>query len=158
MASIDPVTGDVTYAAFFDSFDEGIVHFPDTWNVDVSVPGQVTLHSRETIASAAQALGDPGLNDHRFRHNIVIEGVEAWEELSWLGRRVRIGAVEMDVVKPKTRCLATHANPETGQRDLMVMQGLVKHFRQEQPTLGIGMLTHGAGGVLHIGDEIRLMA
>ena len=120
--------------------------------------GQVTLHSRETIASAAQALGDPGLNDHRFRHNIVIEGVAAWEELSWLGKRLRIGDVEMDVVKPKTRCLATHANPETGRRDLMVMQGLVKHFGQEQPTLGIGMLTNGAGGVVRIGDEIRLMA
>jgi uncharacterized protein YcbX len=78
--------------------------------------------------------------------------------LSWLGKRLRIGDVEMDVVKPKTRCLATHANPETGRRDLMVMQGLVKHFGQEQPTLGIGMLTNGAGGVVRIGDEIRLMA
>ncbi|MBY0265961.1 MAG: MOSC domain-containing protein [Burkholderiales bacterium] len=120
--------------------------------------GQVTLHSRETITSAAQALGDPDLNDHRFRHNIVIEGVTAWEELSWLGKRLRIGAVEMDVVKPKTRCLATHANPATGERDLMVMQGLVKHFRQEQPTLGIGMLTHGAGGVVRIGDEISVIS
>ncbi len=118
--------------------------------------GQVTLHSRETIASAAQALGDLGLNDHRFRHNIVIEGVTAWEELSWLGKRVRIGAVEMDVVKPKTRCLATHANPETGKRDLLVMQGLVKHFKQAQPTLGIGMLTHGTGGEVRIGDDIHV--
>jgi uncharacterized protein YcbX len=120
--------------------------------------GQVTLHSRETIASAAQALGDPQLSEHRFRHNIVIEGVEAWEELSWLGRCLRIGGVEMDVVKPKTRCLATHANPETGERDLQVMQGLMKSFSQDQPTLGIGMLTHGAGGVVRIGDEIRLIA
>lgn len=120
--------------------------------------GQVTLHSRETIASAAQALGDPQLSEHRFRHNIVIEGVKAWEELSWLGKRVRVGNVVMDVVKPKTRCLATHANPETGERDLMVMQGLVKHFKQEQPTLGIGMLTHGAGGVVRIGDEISVIS
>jgi uncharacterized protein YcbX len=120
--------------------------------------GQVTLHSRETIASAAQALGDAALSEHRFRHNIVIEGVAAWEELSWLGRRLRIGTVEMNVVKPKTRCLATHANPATGERDLMVMQGLVKHFRQEQPTLGIGMLTHGAGGEVRIGDAVSVIA
>lgn len=118
--------------------------------------GQVTLHSRETIASAAQALGDPGLNDHRFRHNIVIEGVQAWEELSWLGRRVRIGNVEMDVVKLKTRCLATHANPVTGKRDLQVMQGLMKNFNQAQATLGIGMLTHGAGGMIRVGDSVSL--
>lgn len=120
--------------------------------------GQVTLHSRETIASAATALGDPALSEHRFRHNIVIEGVAAWEELAWLGKRVRIGAVEMDVVKAKTRCLATHANPDTGDRDLQVMQGLVNSFSQVQPTLGIGMLTHGAGGEVNIGDSVSLVS
>ena len=119
--------------------------------------GQVTLHSRETIASAAVALGDTGLSDHRFRHNIVIEGVKAWEELSWLGRRVRIGNVLMEVVKLKTRCLATHANPETGERDLQVMQGLAGSFGQDQPTLGIGMLTRDAGGEVRIGDDIRVV-
>lgn len=116
--------------------------------------GQVTLHSRETLASAATALGDPGLSDHRFRHNIVIEGVAPWAELSWLGRRLRIGAVELEGVKLKTRCLATHANPLTGERDLMVMRGLMERFKQAQPTLGIGMLARGAGGVVSIGDAI----
>lgn len=119
--------------------------------------GQVTLHSRETIASAAQVLGDPELSEHRFRHNIVIEGVEAWEELSWLGKRLRIGTVELTVAQTKIRCLATHANPATGERDLQVMQGLMKGFGHSQPTLGIGMLTHGAGGEVHIGDDISLV-
>lgn len=35
------------YEPFFDSFDAGTINFPDTWNVDVSVPGQVTLNSPE---------------------------------------------------------------------------------------------------------------
>jgi uncharacterized protein YcbX len=116
--------------------------------------GQVTLHSRETLASAAAALGDPGLSDQRFRHNIVIEGVAPWAELSWLGRCLRIGAVELEAVKLKTRCLATHANPLTGDRDCMVMQGLMDHFKQVQPTLGIGMLARGMGGVIRIGDAV----
>lgn len=119
--------------------------------------GQVTLHSRETITSAGEALGASGLSEHRFRHNIVIEGVEAWEELSWVGKRVRIGAVEMTVAQAKIRCLATHANPATGERDLMVMQGLMKGFGQAQPTLGIGMLTDGAGGTVRVGDDISLI-
>lgn len=120
--------------------------------------GQVTLHSRETLASAAAALGDPGLSDHRFRHNIVIEGVAPWAELSWLGRHLRIGAVDLEVVKLKTRCLATHANPETGERDLLVMQGLVSRFGQAQPTLGIGMLAPGAGGEVRVGDGVNVPA
>lgn len=120
--------------------------------------GQVTLHSRETIASAATALRDPKLSEHRFRSNIAIEGIEAWAEQSWLGRSVRIGGVEFDVVKPKTRCLATHANPVSGERDLPVMQGLMRSFAQKEPTLGVGMLTRGAGGEIRVGDEVALIA
>ncbi len=47
MATINPLTGAITYTAFHDSFDAGTVNFPDTWNVDTSVPGQVTLHRPE---------------------------------------------------------------------------------------------------------------
>lgn len=120
--------------------------------------GQVTLHSRETIASAAMALRDPKLSEHRFRSNIAIEGVEAWAEQGWLGGGIRIGGVEFDVVKPKTRCLATHANPATGVRDLQVMQGLMRGFAQKESTLGVGMLTRGAGGDIRVGDEVALLA
>jgi len=119
--------------------------------------GQVTLHSRETLASAAAALRDPHMSEHRFRSNVAIEGVEAWAEQSWLGRVIRIGGVEFDVVKPKVRCLATHANPQTGERDLMVMQGLMRAFAQKEPTLGVGMLTRGAGGEIRVGDEVTLL-
>lgn len=119
--------------------------------------GQVTLHSRESLASAAAALGDPALSELRFRSNIAIEGVAAWQEQDWLTRRLRIGAVEFEVVKPKVRCLATHANPATGERDLQVMQTLVSAFRQQQPTFGIGMLTHGAGGAIRVGDDVKIM-
>jgi uncharacterized protein YcbX len=117
--------------------------------------GQVTLHSRESLASAALALGDTGLDELRFRHNIVIEGVAAWEEQSWVGRAVRIGGLEFGTVVPKVRCLATHANPVTGLRDLEVMQTLVRAFSQQQPTFGVGMLS-SAGGEIRVGDAVVL--
>lgn len=123
-----------------------------------SETGQVTLHSRETLASAAAALRDPRMSEHRFRSNIAIEGVDAWTEQSWLGHGIRIGGVGFDVVKPKVRCLATHANPETGERDLSVMQGLMRAFAQKEPTLGVGMLTRGAGGEIRVGDEVTVLA
>lgn len=119
--------------------------------------GQVTLHSRESLASAAVALGDAGLSELRFRSNIAIEGAAAWQEQDWLGHRLRIGTVEFEVVKPKVRCLATHANPTTGVRDLRVMQTLVSAFGQQQPAFGIGMLTQGTGGEIRLGDEVRVM-
>lgn len=119
--------------------------------------GQVTLHSRATLAAAAEALNDPALSEMRFRSNIAIEGVGAWEELSWAGRRVRIGEVTFDTIKPKVRCLATHANPSTGVRDLEVMQTLVKAFEQKEPTLGVGMLTQGPGGRIALGDAVEVV-
>ena len=115
--------------------------------------GQVTLHSRESLASAGVALGDAHLNELRFRHNIVIDGVAAWEEQSWVGGKLRVGNVAFETVVPKVRCLATHANPLTGERDLQVMQVLVKAFAQRQPTFGVGMLSE-AGGEIRVGDTV----
>ena len=119
-----------------------------------NVEGQTTLHSRETLAAVAAAVGDPALSEVRFRSNIVIEGVGPWEEHKWLGRRIMVGDVEFNVTRHKTRCLATHANPETGVRDIAMMQLLVKHFRQEQPTFAVGMVANGGGRQIRVGDEV----
>ena len=116
--------------------------------------GQVTLHSRASLASAGAALGDAALSEARFRHNIAIDGSAAWEEQSWVGSSVRIGDVVFDSVVPKTRCLATHANPRTGDRDLPVMQTLVKAFPYKEPTFGIGMLSP-KGGQIRLGDRVE---
>jgi uncharacterized protein YcbX len=118
--------------------------------------GQVTLHSRESLASAGAALGDTHLSELRFRHNIVIDGVAAWEELSWAGGKVGVGASAFETVVPKVRCLATHANPLTGVRDLEVMQTLVRAFSQQQPTFGVGMLS-AAGGEIRVGDAVSII-
>ena len=115
--------------------------------------GQVTLHARASLAAVGAVLGDPSLSELRFRHNIAIDGAAAWAEQSWVGATVRIGAVAFETVVPKVRCLATHANPLTGERDLQVMQRLVEGFGQQQPTFGIGMLSQ-AGGVIRVGDAV----
>ena len=119
--------------------------------------GQVTLHSRESLASAALALSDAKLDEQRFRHNIVIEGVAAWAEQSWVGHGLRVGEVAFETVVPKVRCLATHANPLTGERDLAVMQILQRAFAQKEPTFGVGMLSK-AGGVIRLGDAVSVIA
>ena len=117
--------------------------------------GQVTLHSRESLAAVGVAIGDANFNELRFRHNIVIDGVAAWEEQSWVGGRLRVGEVAFETVVPKVRCLATHANPLTGERDLQVMQLLMKMFAQREPTFGVGMLSE-AGGEIKVGDTVAL--
>ncbi len=119
--------------------------------------GQITLHSRESLAAVASAVGDADISEHRFRSNIAIEGLDAWEEQSWVGQKVRIGKVIFDVVMPKGRCLATHANPYSGKRDLPILQTLKSAFGQEKPTFAIAMTTNGAGGQIHVGDKVSLI-
>ena len=122
-----------------------------------SEAGQVTLHSRESLMAVAAAVGDPGLCERRFRSNIAVEGLEAWDEQSWVGRKICVGQVEFDVIKSKTRCLATHANPQTGSRDLPILPTLISAFAHREPIFAVAMVTSGAGGRIHVGDEVSLV-
>lgn len=117
--------------------------------------GQVTLHGRQSVAAVATAAGAPDFSEHRFRSNIAVDGLEAWQEQNWIGRSVCIGEVKFKVVSAKTRCLATHANPLTGERDLPIMRTLIKVFPREKPTFAVAMITTDRGGAIRVGDEVR---
>jgi uncharacterized protein YcbX len=118
--------------------------------------GRVTLHGRGSLQALQTTIGNE-LSELRFRSNIAIDGLSAWEEQSWVGRKIRIGVIEFDVVKPKTRCLATHANPVTGERDLAILTILTQKIGQEDPTFGVAMLPSGAGGQIRVGDQVTLL-
>jgi hypothetical protein len=118
--------------------------------------GRITLHGRGSLEAVQAAVGNE-VSELRFRSNIAVDGSTAWEEQSWVGRKVRIGALEFDVVKPKTRCLAIHANPTTGQRDLAILPTLTQKLGQENPTFAVAILPSGAGGQIRIGDGVSLL-
>jgi hypothetical protein len=118
--------------------------------------GRVTLHGRGSL-QALQAALETEVSELRFRSNIAVDGLGAWEEQNWVGRKIRIGAVEFDVVKPKTRCLATHANPKSGERDMPILTTLTQKIGQENPTFAVAMLPSGAGGQIRVGDQVTLL-
>jgi MOSC domain-containing protein len=118
--------------------------------------GRVTLHGRGSLHALASALGTE-VSELRFRSNIAVDGLAAWEEQRWVGRKIRIGALEFDVVKPKTRCLATHANPETGERDLPILTTLTREIGQDNPTFAVAMLPSSRGGQIRVGDPVTLL-
>jgi uncharacterized protein len=116
--------------------------------------GRVTLHGRGSLQALAAALGSADVNELRFRSNIAVDGLAAWEEQSWVGRRVRVGALEFEVTKAKLRCLATHANPDTGERDQPILTTLTGVIGQEKPTFAVAMMPTGAGGKINVGDPV----
>lgn len=121
-----------------------------------SQAGEVTLHGRASLAAVGQALDAPDFDERRFRSNIAVEGLEPWQELDWVGRSIRIGATEFEVSRVKRRCLATHANPVTGERDCQVLTTLTHAFGQENPTFAVSLRV-ATPGVIHLGDEVGLI-
>lgn len=116
--------------------------------------GFVSLHGDESLRLLRERLPQ-GADHRRFRSNIVVSGFAPWEEIRWTGR-VRIGQVAFTVAEPIGRCLATHANPDTGERDADVMGTLVTEFGHEDPTFGTLLLPADGGGTIRVGDEVRI--
>ncbi|GAB3698750.1 MOSC domain-containing protein [Mariniluteicoccus flavus] len=117
--------------------------------------GYVSLHSRASLERLADALGAPGLDGARFRSNVVIDGIEPLAELGWAGRRLTIGGVRFRVHQPLVRCLATHANPTTGERDLAIMKALTRDLGLAEPVFGVSLVALDDGEIA-VGDEVTL--
>ncbi len=103
--------------------------------------GYVSVHGRGSVRALGEALG-MGIDDRRFRSNIVIDDAAAWQELAWTGE-VCIGDLTFQTAGPIVRCLATHANPDTGVRDAKVLTTLTGALAQQEPTLGRLLLPAG---------------
>jgi uncharacterized protein len=72
------------------------------------------LISEASLADLNQRLSQP-VPMSRFRPNLVVEGCTAFAEDGW--KRLRIGTVELAVVKPCARCIFTTVDPETARAD-----------------------------------------
>ena len=118
--------------------------------------GEVSMHGRGSLAALSAAMDAPDLSEVRFRSNIALDGLEPWEEASWVGKRISIGSMTFQVTRSKVRCMATHANPVLGVRDLPVMSALVRSFAQEEPTFAVSLQPSAAGDI-QVGDEVSLL-
>lgn len=114
----------------------------------------VTLVASASIEALAGRIG-ADVDERRFRMNVTIDGVEPWAELEWIGQTIQIGGADFEVTGPVVRCLATHANPVTGERDQDVMQTLTREFGHERPTMGV-LAVPRAASTLSVGDEVTV--
>ncbi len=67
--------------------------------------------STASLASLEVQAGAP-LPMARFRPSLVVEGAPAWDEDCW--RRLKVGDVEIELVKPCTRCTVVTVDQEHG--------------------------------------------
>src|SRR6202008_4747210 len=75
----------------------------------------INLASVRALGWAVGAEVDP----LRFRANVYVDGLPAWAEDDLVvGAMAQLGAARLKMFKPIVRCIATHANPDTGVRDI----------------------------------------
>jgi uncharacterized protein len=101
--------------------------------------------------------GRPPVTMAQFRPNLVIADAAAHVEDSW--RRVRIGGVLFDAVKPCTRCVFTTVDPVSGtRREDGEPLNILKDYRRTPAgiTFGMNLIPRGAGR-LCVGDVIEVI-
>jgi uncharacterized protein YcbX len=87
----------------------------------------------------------------RFRANLYVEGLPAWEEYSWIGRAVTIGSMRLVGSKRIDRCAAVNVDPVTAARDFNLPRKLMQIY--DSVDCGIYLKVFEAGEFA-VGDEI----
>lgn len=123
--------------------DTGFTDVPDPW---------ISINSLTSHRAVEQRLGR-ALSIHRWRGNLWVEGMDIWHEFDLVGQRIAIGEAEFEVQQRITRCKATMANPDTGQRDADTLAALRTWDHQD---FGIYAQVI-AGGTIRPGDAVRML-
>ncbi len=90
----------------------------------------------------------------RWRGNIHLDGLEPWAEADLIGKHLRIGRAEFAVREPIKRCMATTANPETGERDADTLGHLRSHTNAQDFGIYTEVVTSGR---VAVGDKVEVL-
>ncbi|UZE97726.1 MOSC domain-containing protein [Alkalimarinus alittae] len=91
----------------------------------------------------------------RFRPNLVVSGCDAYEEDRW--KRIRVGEIEFEIVKPCSRCIMTTIDESTlkyGKEPLKTLAG----YRRNEYGVCFGQnLVHKNLGTLDVGAKVEIL-
>lgn len=138
-----PVFEQPEYEAPVNDFDEAGDW--TTWSGPVGVWHDST-RTRVSLTTL-EVLGERRVE--RFRQNVVLD---AGDDAALVGTRIRIGTVELDVVKRIERCVVT-TRPQPGgiERDPHVLRTII---REEDGCLGVGAVVVRPGEIA-VGDTVE---
>ncbi|MGI9368942.1 MAG: MOSC domain-containing protein [Ruegeria sp.] len=128
-----------------------IIRVPGRGMTDSDFPS-ISLCNMASHRAVEQKLGQD-LSVRRWRGNIWFDGLPLWEEFDWLDRDVQIGEAVFHVRERITRCVATTANPETGERDADTLGALQNWDHQD-----FGVYAEVVkGGAIRAGDKVQVL-
>ncbi len=145
-----------------------LVHIADGYIRKVSATHAVTPDDRTGFADGYPILiaSDESLADlnarletpvpmNRFRPNVVVRGCEPFAEDTW--KRIRIGGVELAIVKPCARCVVTTIDKETLAQSKEPLKTLNTFRKQEAGAMfGQNVIPLGEGR-LELGMSVEIL-
>jgi uncharacterized protein YcbX len=127
--------------------------------IDRGPEGGVSMISRASLATLAQAAGQPSLDARRFRMTVELDGVEPFAEDAWLDREVALGEAGVVLHGHVGRCIVTSRNPQSGAVDLPTLD-LLRSFRSGLNTtepLPFGVYGEVVRpGTVRVGDRVEV--
>lgn len=113
------------------------------------VAGYVSVTNLASLRDLSARTGR-AIDPLRLRANVHVEGWAPGSEIDWPpGTRLQLGGATVEVIKPIPRCIATHVDPSSGERDLDFIAALREHYGHVLcgvyvRTVDSGVVTDGA--------------
>jgi uncharacterized protein YcbX len=114
----------------------------------------ILLASEEGLDDLNSRLESP-VPMNRFRPNIVVKGCGPFEEDTW--NRIRIGDVELAVVKPCARCEVTTIDKETLERSKEPLKTLGKYRKHKLGAIFGQNVIPLNGGSIRLGMNVEVL-
>jgi ferredoxin-NADP reductase/uncharacterized protein YcbX len=120
------------------------------WDHSDATISIINANSVAQLEAAANASIDPA----RFRGNLLISDLPAWQEFEWIGRTIQIGETLLEVLRPIDRCIATSVHPQTGEVDINIPALLARHTGHVYCGVYARVIT---GGRIQAGDKLNVL-
>ena len=126
--------------------------FDTTISKKLDFINSVSLINVQSIIDFQKKIGKE-IEVPRFRGNICIDGLKAWEERNWIGKIIKINDISFKVEKNIPRCVAINLKPKTDNNSLNLLHSLKKTYNHFD--MGI-YLTPLNDGKIKISDTVGI--
>ena len=132
--------------------NEEFPFFDTTISNKVDFINSVSLLNIESINDFQKKIGK-NIEVSRFRGNLCVNGIKAWEEREWIGRVIKINNLSFKVEKNIPRCVAINIKPKTDDSSVNLLHSLKKTYNHLE--MGI-YLTALDDGEINLGDKLEV--
>ena len=110
----------------------------------------ISIINLASVRDFERVVGKP-VDPIRFRANVYIDGIDPWSEFDWIGKDILCGGVTMETMERIDRCAAINVDPQTGERDMNLVNSLQGGFGHID--MGVFAMVTKAGSFA-VGDNL----